>query len=226
MFSLILLNGGIGARVNADRPKQLIRVGGIPILIYTLVAVENISAINELIINYPQGYKEQIKKLISSYGINKKIKYIPAGKTRQESVYLMLEAVTNKDVLIHEAARPHVTEKDFLSLINDSRENITLGLSIPFTVAPIDTDKKSVNGVIERDSIINVQLPQKFKYDNLKEAHLIAKENGKFYTEDATLVYDAGFPVHYLSGNENNIKVTSKLDIVISEFLLSGKVHE
>ncbi len=55
MYSLLLLNGGVGARVAAGQPKQLIKVKGIPILVYSLVAADAVPEIDQIVLNYPEG---------------------------------------------------------------------------------------------------------------------------------------------------------------------------
>lgn len=219
-LSLMILNGGVGSRINSDVPKQFVRVNGIPLLIYSLLAVENISQIEQIIVNYPAGFRESTMKLVQDYGIKKQIDYIEGGRTRQESVRKMLDLVRHENVIIHESARPAVTEEDFMTLITAPEKNIGFGFPIPFTVAPVDPEKKLVQGVLQRNSLRNIQLPQKFSTAELKEAHAEAERKGLTFTEDMTLVHSSGFPVYYLDGKEENIKVTNPLDLAVVETIL------
>src|SRR5690242_14277473 len=69
MYSLLLLNGGIGARAGAGQPKQLVKVNGLPILVYSLVAADAVEEITQIVLNYPEGWREQIEAIVADYAI-------------------------------------------------------------------------------------------------------------------------------------------------------------
>lgn len=222
MYSLVLLNGGIGARVAAGQPKQLLKVNGIPILIYSLVAADAVEEIDQIVLNYPADWREAVEEIVSAYAISTPVVYVPAGETRHESVALMLDACTNDRVIIHESARPLVTSTDFRTLIASEHRNVSLMLPIPFTVAPVDPADQRVTGYLERATLRNVQLPQKFDLAVLRDAHDYARREGLTFTEDATLCAVAGAEVHYIDGDDRNIKVTTPTDVRLAGFLLAG----
>jgi len=220
MYSLILLNGGVGYRVGGSEPKQFMKVKGIPILIYSLIAVDKIESINQIILNYPPSWRENIEKLIKSYTILTPITLVEAGDSRHSSVAKMLPYVTNENVIIHESARPLVTQKDFEILIENRIDNLAYMVSIPFTVAPVDPNTQKVTGYLNRNLLRNVQLPQKFNKITLEKAYEYAINQNVEFTEDATLVASAGFDVFYLEGSYKNIKITTPIDITIATRLL------
>ena len=223
MFTAILLNGGIGARVKSDMPKQLIRIKEIPIFIYSLRVFDNLDEISEIIINYPDGWKKSIKVLIDKYAIRKKILFSDAGNSRQESVRKMLNKVKTENVIIHESARPLVDESDLKRLIGDVSDNVTMTLPIPFTVLRKNTETNFVSGNLIRSELVNILLPQKFSSTTLRECHYKAFQDGKAFTEDASLLYEYGYKVKCLEGREECFKVTTKQDILFAEQLLSKK---
>lgn len=225
-YSLILLNGGVGSRVGADQPKQLIKINGIPMIVYSLISLLDIADISEVIINYPKGYKNIIENIVSDYAISKKIIYVEAGTTRQDSVYAMLKHCSNNSVILHESARPLVTKSHFEKLLMLEHQNASLMTTVPFTIAPVEPKESKVTGSLDRSKLRNVQLPQKFSLKDLKNAHQWAVLNNKIYTEDATLCADYGLNVFYIDGDESNIKVTTSNDIRIANFLLGGKEDE
>lgn len=220
MYSLLLLNGGVGARVGAGQPKQLLKVRGIPILVYSLVAVDEIEEVTQIILNYPPGWREQVEQVLQAYAIKTTVTFVEAGDSRHSSVAAMLPHAENDKVIIHEAARPLATKDDFENLIAAPQENVSLMLSIPFTVAPVDPNTHEVTGSLERDRLRNVQLPQKFNKAHLQEAHEYAVANDKVFTEDATLVAVAGKPVHFIEGASQNFKVTTPVDVRLATYLL------
>lgn len=223
MYTLVLLNGGSGRRMGAPRPKQFLKVNGIPILVYSLVAADAVPEIDQIVLNYPDGWREDVEKIVQDYAIRTRVDYVPAGETRQGSVARALDLVANEDVILHEAARPLVHSRDFARLISAPQRNVSYMVPIPFTVAPVDPATNTVTGYLDRERLRNVQLPQKFSLADLKKAHEFAAGQDMVYTEDATLVAAAGLPVHYVDGTDTNIKVTTPTDIHLAVSLLHGK---
>jgi 2-C-methyl-D-erythritol 4-phosphate cytidylyltransferase len=223
VYTLVLLNGGSGRRMGAPRPKQFLKVNGIPILVYSLVAADAVPEIDQIVLNYPDGWREDVEKIVQDYAIRTRVDYVPAGETRQGSVARALDLVANEDVILHEAARPLVHSRDFARLISAPQRNVSYMVPIPFTVAPVDPATNTVTGYLDRERLRNVQLPQKFSLADLKKAHEFAAGQDMVYTEDATLVAAAGLPVHYVDGTDTNIKVTTPTDIHLAVSLLHGK---
>ncbi len=222
-YSLVLLNGGSGSRMGAPQPKQFLKVNGIPILVYSLVAVDAVAEIDQIVLNYPEGWRADVEKIVSDYAIRTHVDYVPAGRTRQESVARALDLVVNDDVVLHEAARPLVSSADFTRLLAAPGRNVSYMVPIPFTVAPVDPATGTVTGYLERDRLRNVQLPQKFALADLRKGHEFAASQGRAYTEDATLVAEAGPAVHFVDGADSNIKVTTPTDIHLAVSLLHGR---
>ena len=222
MYSLLLLNGGIGARAGAGQPKQLVKVNGLPILVYSLVAADAVEEITQIVLNYPEGWREQIEAIVADYAIRTPVTYVPAGTTRHGSVRAMLDAATQDDVIIHESARPLVGPGDFAALVASEHRNVSLMLEIPFTVAPVEPGSRRVTGYLERSTLRNVQLPQKFSTADLRDAHAFAEREDRIFTEDATLVAVAGHDVRFVPGTDRNIKVTTPTDIKLATYLLTG----
>lgn len=222
MYSLLLLNGGVGMRAGAGRPKQLVKVNGLPILVYSLVAADEVDEITQIVLNYPDGWLQAIQDIVSDYAIRTPVTLVRAGASRHESVHAMLEAAENPDVMIHESARPLVTADDFRALAASEHRNVSLMLEIPFTVAPVDPEDRRVTGYLERSRLRNVQLPQKFALADLRDAHAFAAREGRQFTEDATLVAVAGHDVRFVPGSDRNIKVTTPTDIRLATYLLAG----
>lgn len=223
MYSILILNGGVGTRVGLEKPKQLIKVHGIPLLVYSLVAVKSIKSINQIIINYPKGWKNEIKEILESYPIKKEIILIEAESSRHKSVYAMLQHVKNDSILIHESARPLVTKDDFEKILSHPSENVSYMIEIPFTVAPVDPENKKITGFLERNKLRNVQLPQKFRKKDIIYSHKRAKEEGLEFTEDATLVSHYNHSVSFTNGKDSNIKITTPIDITIATQILKER---
>jgi 2-C-methyl-D-erythritol 4-phosphate cytidylyltransferase len=161
--------------------------------------------------------------LLANHGFDARFSCILGGGSRQESTHLGLEALADCDsVIVHEAVRPLVTAEEFRELIAAEDPNVMFGLPIPFTVLK---GHDYVEDLLERDELVNVQLPQKFDRAKLAAAHLAARRDGAFFTEDASLFYRyAGEPVRILPGSERNIKITVPTDIVTAEAIYADVI--
>ena len=138
----------------------------------------------------------------------------------------MVEACTNDDVVLHEAARPLVRSADFARLIAAPERNVSYMAPLTFTVAPVDPATHTVTGYLDRDLLRNVQLPQKFSLADLKKGHEFAAGQDVVFTEDATLLAAAGLAVHFVDGADTNIKVTTPTDIHLAVSLLHGEADD
>lgn len=171
--------------------------------------------ITDFIITYAEGGLDDCKKALNGLDISKII-FVPGAETRQKSVYNALKEVKNNPdiVLIHDGARPFVTEKIILDSIEAAYE---YGASVP-GVTPTDTQKEiDENGLIvrhlQRSHLTAVQTPQCFEYEKLMAAHEKAIADNKEYTDDTEIwgVYCGSVKV--VPGDVNNIKITYPADL-------------
>jgi 2-C-methyl-D-erythritol 4-phosphate cytidylyltransferase len=215
--SLILLAGGTGSRMKKDLPKQFLSLAGKPIIMHLLDRLDKIDEINEIIIVCHSAYVDLMKEYIRSYMLQKTYKIVNGGITRQDSVFNGLINASNDNVIIHEAARPFVKTNEFRELIKFDYDNVIFGRKIPFTVVQ---GKQEITGILERDNLINVQLPQKFNKALLMNCHIKAQEDSLVFTEDASLVYYyCQNPIKVIEGTEFNIKITENIDLLIGEII-------
>lgn len=218
MYSVVLLAGGKGSRMMNSIPKQYMLLAGKPVIMHTLERIDTIDEIAEVIVVCASEYVEQIKFMVTQYGIKKPIKYALSGASRQASVFSGLEQVSCDNVIIHEAARPFVKRAEFLELINHDSENVMIGSPISFTVLK---GRGKVEGLFDRSELINVQLPQKFNTKLLREAHLKAIAEDKLFTEDASVVFYY-FPekvIDVIEGKDYNIKLTTPTDMIVGKII-------
>lgn len=215
----IFLAAGIGSRFKKEIPKQFYKLLGKPILIYGLEVLEKIDWIDNIYVTYNKSFKELYEKAFDDYNISK-VKLVLGGETRQESVYSALKYVKSDKVLIHEAARPIIFE-GFIDSFKNYNDEVAVvpTIPIPFTVSEGD---QYMTNILNRNRLHNIQLPQMFETKVLLDAHKKAKEENFLATEDSLLVFKYNNKVKFIEGNENNIKVTTPLDIIIAEQLLGG----
>ncbi|NLE03550.1 MAG: NTP transferase domain-containing protein [Crenarchaeota archaeon] len=222
-YSFILLAGGVGKRMQNTVHKQFLLIGGKPMIIHTLEKVDKIHEIGEIIIVASLEDSKKIKKYCDMYLINEKpIKFAVNGETRQQSVFNGLKSAKFEQVILHESARPLVTKFEFEQIIKEPFENVIFGIGIPFTVCKGD---EYILDILERKELINVQLPQKFNKALLLACHEKSILNGENFTEDASLIYHyTNQKIKILKGSENNIKITTPLDLVLAESIYKDLV--
>jgi len=216
MYTVILLSGGTGSRMNNVVPKQYLLLAGKPVIMHTLERLDEIEQISKIVVVCASEYVTSINLMINQYGITKPVEFAVAGDTRQASVKSGLQLVDSKKVIIHEAARPFVKVEDFLSLMDEETDNVILGLNIPFTVLK---GHQFVEEKLDRSELVNVQLPQKFDTELLKQAHDKAEQEKMLFTEDASLLFNY-FPetkIKICEGKEYDIKLTTRMDMLIGE---------
>jgi 2-C-methyl-D-erythritol 4-phosphate cytidylyltransferase len=220
---MVVLAGGIGKRIGRPFPKQFLLLGGKPLIIHVLEKARAIPDIERVVITCPEAHLEPTRELLANHRLGSKFECILGGASRQESVYNGLLALGDVDsVLIHEAVRPLVTIETFRTLIDAPDENAMYGVPISFTVIK---GHDYVEGLLERDELVNVQLPQKFDRAKLLAAHEAARRDDAVFTEDAGLFFHyAGEPVRILPGSDENIKITVPTDTVTAEAIYADQM--
>lgn len=216
MVSFLLLAAGSGKRIGKSIPKQYLNISGKPLLLHVLDKIERVDKIEQVIICCEERYREKVNLMISNHCPKLSYQLVDGGETRQQSVWNGLRACRNDVVIIHEAARPFVKKEEFEKLIDDVSENAIYGLDIPFTVLK---GHKKIEGLLNRDELINVQLPQKFNTNKLKKAFEQALLEQRDFTEDSSLfyTYNPEGNIKVLRGSEYNLKITYPIDFLVGE---------
>jgi len=222
-IGMIVLAGGIGKRIGRPFPKQFLLLGGKPLLVHVLEKARVIADIDRIVVTCPEAHLDETRRLVSNHGFDARFSCILGGGSRQESVYLGLQAMPDCDsVIIHEAVRPLVSVAEFRELIAADDPNVMFGIPIPFTVLK---GHEYVEDLLDRDELVNVQLPQKFDRAKLAAAHEAARRDDASFTEDASLFFRyAGEGVRILPGSERNIKITVPTDIVTAEAIYADAI--
>ncbi len=219
----IYLAAGLGKRFNHELPKQFFKLNGKPILIFALEVLEKIEWIENIYVTHNSDYRELYEKVFEDYNIAKVV-LVEGGETRQESVSKALTHVNTSKVFIHEAARPFIFES-FVSSFNNYLNEVAVvpTIPIPFTVSE---GEDFMTGILDRKKLHNIQLPQLFDTQILRGAHEKAVEEGFEATEDSLLLFKYGHKVKFIEGTENNLKITTPLDIIIAEQLAGGTSND
>lgn len=222
MISAIVLAGGRGKRMNYHKSKQFIEIKGKPVLVYTLEKFIYNKSIDEVILVLPEDEVDYCKKEVLQRYSLKVDRIVIGGKERQDSVFNALEAMEKANiVLIHDGARPFISEK----IIEEGIKYANIyGAAAP-GVTPKDTIKiKNEDNISvdtpDRNTLVAVQTPQCFKYDEIYQCHRKIKEENAIVTDDTSVVERYGHKVYLYEGDYTNIKITTPEDLILAERLI------
>jgi 2-C-methyl-D-erythritol 4-phosphate cytidylyltransferase len=227
----VVLGGGIGQRVGAALPKQLLRLGGRTLVEYCVAAFEQAPGVDEILVVMAGGYVEQVTGMLAGGGFSKVTGVIAGGVARSDSTRVALTAIARGGgdpadcgVLLHDAARPLVDQRIIADCVAALAEHEAAGVAVPAS----DTIVITVNGVMHtmprRETLWRCQTPQCFRLPVIARAHELAAADPDFApTDDCGVVlrYLPGVDVHIVPGSERNLKVTYPQDLAVAEALLA-----
>ena len=223
MNGVVIVAAGTGSRMNMGINKQFIKLEGKEIIAYTIEKFYNNSNIEDIVVVVKEDESEFFKKEILDKYNFKNVKIAYGGKERQDSVYNGLKLLDEKCdvVLIHDGARPFVSDKIIDKSIEEAKEHkaIVVGVPVKHTIKVIDNDKNIVD-TPNRSVLWAVQTPQTFDYNILIDAYKDAFKNKFYGTDDAMLVERIGYKVKMLEGSYNNIKITTQEDLNVGSQIL------
>ena len=198
--------------------KLLQTLDGIPVLVRTLLTIDRVEGIDEIVIAAREDELLPYAELCKTFGLRKPVKVIVGGATRTESVLrAALEASPETEFFaVQDGARPLVTVELIDEVLDASR--------VYLAAAPI---KVAHDGIVERtpdrSALFAVQTPQVFAADLLKAALQSAIADGATITDDCSAVERMGKEVHLTEGSEENIKITTPVDLAIAEAILQRR---
>ena len=216
----IILAGGSGIRFGGGTPKQFEILDGKEIIDYSLKVFFDHDAIDDIII---VSHKNWIKKLKKKY--NNCI-IVEGGNTRKESSYLGLKACpeNTKNVLIHDASRPFISNAIISSCIKSLEDYSAVNLSYPTKDSVSYIKNNMVDSMLDRKNIYLNQTPQSFRYEVILNAH--EKFPNINATDDITIAKNADVKVYNLKGDRDNIKITYKEDLKIGKMIINKQNKE
>ncbi len=224
--SVVIVAAGRGTRMGTDIKKQYLEICGIPLLARTIKVFERCEYIDEIILVVDGDDIIFCKhEIIDRYGFDKIKSIVSGGETRQDSVYNGLREV-DKDcevVLIHDGARPFIKQDEIVMLIEAAREYSACTIATPVkdTIKLVGHDEL-IKETLNRNTLWSVQTPQAFLYETVLAAHKRAIKDNFNGTDDAQLVERMGISVKLVKGSYNNIKITTKEDLIIAKAIIEG----
>jgi len=217
----IIVAGGTGRRMGNPMPKQFLLLNDKPVLYYTLKAFLEAYDDLQIILVLPEDYSDIGKEIIDAFFDYSRIQVTFGGETRFHSVQNGLRLVGEESIVfVHDAVRCLVSA----DLIHECYEHaLIMGTAVPVVRSKdsvrILNEEGNDNEVLDRNKVVMVQTPQTFHSKILLPAFNI--DYKEQFTDEATVVESFGLKISLIEGEENNIKITRPVDLLIAEALLS-----
>ena len=229
----VILAGGVGSRVGADRPKQFIEVLGKPVLAYTIEVFQNHPEIDAIEVVCHKSWKQFLNGMVEKYDLDK-VKWVAdGGDTFQESVLSGINYLDDKIgrediVLVHFGASPFITEDIITDCIRVCKKK---GNAISTTdYLLLSGEKAHLSSVedpcnysekyIDRDTVACMNSPHAFNYGFIKDMYDEAIKTeviNEIEPHTTTLMYKMRKRIYFAKGSQTNVKITRKEDLDLFE---------
>ena len=219
----IVLAAGSGTRMQAGKNKLFLTLQEKPVLLYTVEAFQRCPQVDGIVVVAKETELVQIQQMLPQEVFDKILCCVAGGTERQDSVLCGLKALSAEyeRVLIHDGARPFVTDK----LIADLLAQVTPDCGAIAGVPAKDTVKRvDISGLVkqtlQRSELWNIQTPQCFYTEPILQCYLQGKRDGYLATDDASLAEQYGLAVKVVPAYYENIKLTTPEDLDVAEVFL------
>lgn len=228
----VVLAAGFGTRFDPDNPKQLVSVGGKPIVCWSIEAFERCGRVSDIAVVVNPKVRSAVESLIDDMGYTKVRVIIDGGAERVDSTAAALDTLAaagipdDAKILIHDAVRPFVEQSSIEGSIDalDQFTAATVAYASTDTVLLTEDlgDVKVVKSVPDRPNTFRAQTPQSFRFATIRRAYELAASDPDFHPTDDTRVvvdYLPDEPVAIVSGSETNLKITTLEDVPTAEHI-------
>ena len=218
---VVIVAGGSGFRMNSRVPKQFMLLKDMPVLMHTIKAFYDYSEEIEIIVVLPKKNFSGWDNLCTEYNFRIPHKLAEGGKTRFHSVKNGLSLISEDGFVgVHDAVRPLVS-RDTISRCFESAVDCGCGIPCVTLNDSVRYIGRAKSKTINRDLIRVIQTPQCFSLKVLQNAY--KTRYSKKFTDDATVFEKAGGKVILVEGNQENIKITTPIDLIIANILKAKK---
>jgi len=236
-FSLVIVAGGSGSRMGADRKKAFIELADEPLVVHAARAFRGVKDIGDVVVVLPAAELKELTGqeasfdlananarnhtqvlLLKDAGVKR---LVVGGPRRQDSVLNGLWAVSDKleFVMVHDAARPFVTAREVSDLMARTRKSGAAILAHPVRDTLKRADGQVIRETVSRAGLWGAQTPQAFRRRDLLEA--FSKHNKRDVTDDAEMLALNGGKCEVVTGSALNFKITTPEDLEQAEALVA-----
>ncbi|WP_026766434.1 IspD/TarI family cytidylyltransferase [Selenomonas ruminantium] len=227
----LILAGGTGRRMGQEIPKQFIHVNNCPVIIYTLLVVQNHPEIDCIQVVCIDGWEKILQGYAKQYNITKLMGIVSGGDTRFESTRIGMESlkyVHDDDVIIvHDSVRPLVTAESLSDTIAVCRSygNSMSILNCTDTMYE-KTNEAYTSREMERSRLVRGQTPEAVSGRRMREMYAAADARGIRMDSISAMQSALGWNIHFAKGSERNIKLTNTEDIELFKALIAVEKDE
>ena len=227
--SAVILAGGSGERMHSPVTKQMLDLGGVPVIVRTLLAFEKSEFIKEIIVSAREDEMIYYKRFADGYSLGKLRAVVKGGATRQDSVTNALRKISPESeyIAIHDGARPLVTEKNIEDVV---RAAVKYGCACAGCRAKDTVKTVGVSGFIEttpeRGRVWYASTPQVFKAELYRAASFYAARDGFVGTDDSSLTERIGFYPKMVDCGYENIKITTPEDLTFARIIIEKRQRQ
>ena len=224
----IIAAAGFGRRMKADRPKQLLALNGIPIIIHTIRKFDISRVIDYIIVTAPRESVIEVSELVKSAEFQKPVIVVQGGERRQDSVASGLNYLQpgTDIVAVHDGVRPFVSTDDIENAVRQAERTGAAVLAVPIVDTVKQVEKDIIDSTLTREHLVLAQTPQVFRTEILKQAFDRATKDEYYGTDESSLVERLGHPVAIVRGSERNIKITRPSDLSLARAFLEEERAE
>ena len=221
----LIVAAGRGARMRTETPKQYLKLGGVAILRRTVQAFLGHPDISGVQVVYHPDDEVLYQSALAGLSLPSPVH---GGETRQDSVRLGLEALASSNpdkVLIHDAARPFVTQSEISAVIEalSNNDGALSALPVVDTVKRAD-DRGNVSITVDREGLWRALTPQGFRFEAILAAHKSLA--GQNLTDDAAVAEAVGISVKLVEGSTDNFKITTNQDMDRAEIMVQQSLND
>ena len=224
----VILSGGSGTRMGLSIPKQYVEIKGKMVIEYCFDTFLSLSSIDVLLICLANEWMPLVKEVLMNHPTSKPVFFAESGSTRQETVINAMEAINKLGVddddivLIHEAARPLISDKVICRCLAAMEyAEVALPVVPVKNTTYMSCDGKSVDSIPDRKMLWSGQAPEVFRFGSY---YNVLKRNGTgellTLTGGTEAAFKAGLKCVLVEGEEFNIKITTPTDLAIFEKIL------
>jgi 2-C-methyl-D-erythritol 4-phosphate cytidylyltransferase len=219
MAVALIVAAGRGERLGSGRPKALVTLCGSPMLHWSVAALRAVPAVRRIVVALPAGELSAAPEGTIA---------VAGGVQRSHSVRAALAACGDGDpVIVHDAARPLATPQLFEQALRELEQHeadaVIAAAPVADTIKEVSGDGRTVVRTLDRSSLWAVQTPQVFRRQALQAALSAADAELAQATDDAWLVERMGGVVRIVAADPGNLKITTREDLRIAEFLLNER---
>ncbi len=222
--AILITAAGSSSRFDIKQKKEFFPFYGETVLHHTIRPFLKLNIFSCFCVTIPKGFQKEARAALGKRIVNilgERLILTEGGDTRQESVHLGLEALIKHSpelVLIHDGARPRITQDVIMAVYSKVLEHKAAAPIIP----SVDAMKTlcadgTINNHLERAVTVGIQTPQGFNFPEILDAHRKAVNDGHLYIDDTEIYHQYCGTVYTVPGDPENTKITYYSDIQAHE---------